>query len=102
MRHPLDGVTVVSLKQAVTSPPARSRHWRWLRPPARQDGATATCPSTTGCSPLFDHQGMVVSAARDQDAIVTGVRDLRGRKTATRTLRGDEYLSFRSTITPKT
>ncbi len=39
-------------------------------------------------SPLFDFQGMVVSAARDQDAIVTSVRDLRGRKTATGTLRG--------------
>jgi 3-methylfumaryl-CoA hydratase len=32
-------------------------------------------------SPLFDHQGLVASAARDQDAIV-GVRDLYGRKTA--------------------
>ena len=39
-------------------------------------------------SPLFDHQGMVVSAAQDEDAIVTGVRDLRGRKTAAGTLRG--------------
>jgi len=26
-------------------------------------------------SPLFDYQGMVVSTAQDQDAIVTGVRD---------------------------
>jgi len=33
-------------------------------------------------SPLFDHQGMVVSAARDQEALVTAVRDLRGRETA--------------------
>jgi 3-methylfumaryl-CoA hydratase len=38
-------------------------------------------------SPLFDHQGMVVSAAREQDAMVTAVRDLRGRQTATGTLR---------------
>ena len=34
-------------------------------------------------SPLFDHQGMVVSAASDQQALVTAVRDMRGRRTAT-------------------
>jgi 3-methylfumaryl-CoA hydratase len=34
-------------------------------------------------SPLFDHQGMVVSAASDQHALVTAVRDIRGRRTAT-------------------
>jgi 3-methylfumaryl-CoA hydratase len=34
-------------------------------------------------SPLFDHQGMVVSAASDQQALVTAVRDIRGRRTAT-------------------
>jgi 3-methylfumaryl-CoA hydratase len=34
-------------------------------------------------SPLFDHQGMVVSAASDQEALVTAVRDIRGRGTAT-------------------
>jgi 3-methylfumaryl-CoA hydratase len=34
-------------------------------------------------SPLFDHQGMVVSAASDQEALVTAVRDIRGRRTAT-------------------
>ncbi len=34
-------------------------------------------------SPLFDHQGMVVSAVRDQEAIVTAVRDIHGRQTAT-------------------
>ena len=34
-------------------------------------------------SPLFDHQGMVVSAASDQGALVTAVRDIRGRRTAT-------------------
>jgi 3-methylfumaryl-CoA hydratase len=38
-------------------------------------------------SPLFDHQGMVVSAARDQDAMVTSVRDVHGRQTAAGTLR---------------
>ncbi len=34
-------------------------------------------------SPLFDHQGMVVSAATDQEALATAVRDIRGRRTAT-------------------
>lgn len=34
-------------------------------------------------SPLFDHQGMVVSAASDQEALTTAVRDIRGRRTAT-------------------
>jgi 3-methylfumaryl-CoA hydratase len=34
-------------------------------------------------SPLFDHQGMVVSAASDQEGLVTAVRDIRGRRTAT-------------------
>lgn len=38
-------------------------------------------------SPLFDHQGMVVSAAREQDTIVTAVRDIHGRQTAAGTLR---------------
>jgi len=38
-------------------------------------------------SPLFDHQGMVVSVAREQDTLVTAVRDLRGRQTAAGTLR---------------
>lgn len=33
-------------------------------------------------SPLFDHQGMVVSAARDQDTLVTAVRNFHGRQTA--------------------
>jgi 3-methylfumaryl-CoA hydratase len=37
-------------------------------------------------SPLFDFQGMVVSAVRDQDAVVTAVRDIHGRQTATGTL----------------
>jgi 3-methylfumaryl-CoA hydratase len=37
-------------------------------------------------SPLFDSQGMVVSAAREQDAVVTAVRDIHGRQTATGTL----------------
>ncbi len=34
-------------------------------------------------SPLFDHQGMSVSATRDGDAIRTAVRDDQGRDTAT-------------------
>ena len=34
-------------------------------------------------SPLFDHQGMVVSAASDHEALATAVRDIRGRRTAT-------------------
>ena len=38
-------------------------------------------------SPLFDHQGMVVSAITEQDATLTAVRDLHGRQTATGTLR---------------
>lgn len=38
-------------------------------------------------SPLFDHQGMVVSAVPGQDATLTAVRDLHGRQTATGTLR---------------
>jgi 3-methylfumaryl-CoA hydratase len=38
-------------------------------------------------SPLFDHQGMVVSAVRGQDAIVTAVRDRHGRPTAAGTFR---------------
>jgi 3-methylfumaryl-CoA hydratase len=38
-------------------------------------------------SPLFDHQGMVVSAASDQQALLTAVRDIRGRRTATGILR---------------
>lgn len=33
-------------------------------------------------APLFDHQGMVVGAAQEQDAIVTAVRDIHGRPTA--------------------
>ena len=36
--------------------------------------------------PLFDYQGMVVSAAPEHDAIVTGVRDVHGRQTAAGTL----------------
>jgi 3-methylfumaryl-CoA hydratase len=39
-------------------------------------------------SPLFDFQGMVVSAAAEQDVTATAVRDSRGRRTATGTLRG--------------
>jgi 3-methylfumaryl-CoA hydratase len=38
-------------------------------------------------SPLFDYQGMVVSATSQQDVTVTSVRDLYGRQTAAGTLR---------------
>lgn len=38
-------------------------------------------------SPLFDHQGMVVSAVREQETMVTAVRDTHGRRTAEGTLR---------------
>jgi 3-methylfumaryl-CoA hydratase len=38
-------------------------------------------------SPLFDHQGMMVSAVREQDTMVTTVRDNHGRRTAIGTLR---------------
>jgi 3-methylfumaryl-CoA hydratase len=37
-------------------------------------------------SPLFDYQGMVASAVREQDAMVTAVRDIHGRQTASGTL----------------
>ncbi|HEX3955734.1 MAG TPA: MaoC family dehydratase N-terminal domain-containing protein [Trebonia sp.] len=37
-------------------------------------------------SPLFDCQGMIVSAVREQDAMTTAVRDSRGRQTAAGTL----------------
>jgi 3-methylfumaryl-CoA hydratase len=36
--------------------------------------------------PLFDHQGMVVRAVREQDTTTTAVRDLYGRQTASGTL----------------
>jgi 3-methylfumaryl-CoA hydratase len=38
-------------------------------------------------SPLFDYQGMVVSAGRERDATVTAVRDIHGRQTAMGTLK---------------
>jgi len=38
-------------------------------------------------SPLFDHQGMVVSAVREGDVTSTAVRDSYGRQTASGTLR---------------
>jgi 3-methylfumaryl-CoA hydratase len=55
------------------------------------------CPGSAGAgdlafdyrllSPLFDHQGMVVSAVRGRTAISTAVRDSYGRPTASGTLR---------------
>ena len=38
-------------------------------------------------SPLFDHQGLIVRAAREGDAVTTAVRDRSGRVTASGTLR---------------
>jgi 3-methylfumaryl-CoA hydratase len=38
-------------------------------------------------SPLFDYQGMVVSAVAGQEAMATAVRDIHGRQTATGILR---------------
>ena len=38
-------------------------------------------------APLFDYQGMVVSAIREHNTVATAVRDIRGRQTATGTLR---------------
>ena len=61
--------------------------------------AMAEAARATGCqigdlsfeyrlmSPLFDQQGMVVSAAREGDAIVTTGRDIHGRRTASGALR---------------
>jgi 3-methylfumaryl-CoA hydratase len=39
-------------------------------------------------SPLFDHQGMVVGAVRQRNAVSTTVRDSQGRQTATGTMQG--------------
>jgi 3-methylfumaryl-CoA hydratase len=39
-------------------------------------------------APLFDHQGLVVRAERGPDSTTTAVRDVRGRRTATGTVRG--------------
>jgi 3-methylfumaryl-CoA hydratase len=39
-------------------------------------------------SPLFDHQGLIVEAVREQDVITTSARDTHGRRTASGTLRG--------------
>lgn len=38
-------------------------------------------------APLFDHQGMVVSAVEDRGAAITAVRDVYGRQTASGTLK---------------
>jgi 3-methylfumaryl-CoA hydratase len=39
-------------------------------------------------SPLFDTQGLIARAARDQEVITTSVRDVFGRRTGSGTLRG--------------
>ena len=56
---------------------------------ARAGGSPQESPSFEYrlTAPLFDHQGMVVSVAREHDALATAVRDLSGRQTATGTLR---------------
>jgi len=38
-------------------------------------------------SPLFDHQGLIVSAASDDGATTTAARDRHGRQTASGTLK---------------
>jgi 3-methylfumaryl-CoA hydratase len=38
-------------------------------------------------APLFDHQGMIVRATREQDAMMTAVRGIHGRQTAAGALR---------------
>lgn len=50
-------------------------------PAARQGGGL--CFEYRLTAPLFDHQGMVVRAARDRDTQVTAVRNFHGRQTAT-------------------
>jgi 3-methylfumaryl-CoA hydratase len=42
-------------------------------------------------APLFDYQGMVVSAVPENDTMVTAVRDTSGRQTATGTLRNADH-----------
>nr|WP_042195156.1 MaoC family dehydratase N-terminal domain-containing protein [Kibdelosporangium sp. MJ126-NF4]CEL21733.1 COGs COG3777 [Kibdelosporangium sp. MJ126-NF4]CTQ92513.1 COGs COG3777 [Kibdelosporangium sp. MJ126-NF4] len=60
---------------------------------ARADGLSGNVSFTYRLtSPLFDHQGMVVSATVDQQEVVTGVRDVHGRQTATGTLRAKTIL----------
>src|SRR5664280_2856332 len=51
----------------------------------RVDGHFVGSYSYRLVSPLFDHQGLVVSAAATDEAIVTAARDARGRQTATGT-----------------
>lgn len=50
---------------------------------ARRPGVTAVEFTYRLVSPLFDHQGMVVSAADEGDTLATRVRDDSGRTTAT-------------------
>jgi 3-methylfumaryl-CoA hydratase len=62
---------------------------------ARAAGAAGSAAGTAGGedfayrleSPLFDHQGMIVTAVREHDATTTSVRDNHGRRTASGTLR---------------
>jgi 3-methylfumaryl-CoA hydratase len=54
--------------------------------PGRADGNGGLSFSYRLAAPLFDHQGMIVSAGQGEDAIVTAVRDIYGRQTASGTL----------------
>jgi 3-methylfumaryl-CoA hydratase len=60
---------------------------RATRPECDGSGRRAVSFEYRLTGPLFDHQGMVVSAARDGDATVTAVRDIHGRQTASGMLR---------------
>ena len=90
MRHPLAGITVVALEQAVAAPFATrqladlgARVIKIERPGAG-DFARGYDRTVHGqSSPLFDHQGMVVRAVREPDRTTTSVRDRYGRQTAT-------------------
>ena len=51
-------------------------------------------------SPLFDSQGMVVSATREHAAMVTAVRDIHGRQTATGTLLNAQSMTTLASVQP--
>jgi 3-methylfumaryl-CoA hydratase len=55
---------------------------------ARRQGLSVSEYSYRLVSPLYDGQGLVVSAVPDGEAVRVGCRDAAGRVTATGTLRG--------------